>query len=282
MLKKFIKAFVIIFAVIFVINIIRYYSSKGNVALIKISGIITDSKAKSWIDEIHNAKSNDSYKAVLIVINSPGGSANASERLYIAIKNLNKTKPVVALIDDIGASGAYYAAVGADKIVAYPTSVVGSIGVLFETVNVSGLSEKLGISSFVVKSGKVKDAGNPLRKPTKADIAMLQDVVNGIYEQFLSDVAKSRHIKEDVLRKYADGRVFYAKKALKIGLIDAVGTKATAENIIKKKAHIKHIELSKLESNKSFLSGLTDSEFFYFLNYLRFKFLPTAKAVFYD
>jgi len=281
-LKKFIKAFVIIFAFIFVINIIRYYSNQGNVALVKISGIITDSKAKNWITEIHNAKSNSSYKAVLIVINSPGGSANASERLYLAIKNLNKAKPVVALIDDIGASGAYYAAVGADKIVAYPTSVVGSIGVLFETINVSGLAKRLGISSFVVKSGVVKDAGNPLRKPTNADIAMLQNVVNGIYEQFLSDVAESRHIKEDVLRQYADGSVFYAKKALKIGLIDMVGTKATAENIIKKKAHIKHIELSELGSNKDFLSRLTDSEFFFFLNYLRFKFEPTAKAVFYD
>ncbi len=282
MLKKFIKAFVIIFAVIFIINVIRYYSNEGNVALIKISGIITDSKARSWIEEIRNAKSNGSYKAVLIVINSPGGSANASERLYIAIKNLNKVKPVVALIDDIGASGAYYAAVGAGKIVAYPTSVVGSIGVLFETVNVSGLSKRLGISSFVVKSGKVKDAGNPLRKPTNADINMLQNVVNGIYEQFLSDVAESRHIKEDILRKYADGSVFYAKKALKIGLIDVVGTKTTAENIIKKIAHIRHIDLSELGSEKSFLSRLTDSEFLYFLNYLRFKFEPTAKAVFYD
>ncbi len=282
MLKKSIKALVILFVVLFIINIFRYYSDTGNVALIKISGIITDSKVKNWIEQLRKAKNNDNCKAVLLRINSPGGGANASERLFMAIRSVNKSKPVVALIEDIGASGAYYAACGAGKIVAYPTSVVGSIGVLFETLNVSRLADKLGISSFVIKSGKVKDAGNPFREPTKADITMLQNVVNGIYEQFLSDVSKSRHIKIEDLRKYADGSVFCAKEALKIGLIDKIGSKKTAEDIIKKEAGIKHITFTEAEEQKSIVSRLIGSRFSFFANYLIFKLKPTAKTIFYD
>ncbi len=282
MLKKSIKAVAIIFVIIFIFNLIRYYTIGGNVALIKLSGIITDSKTQKWITQIQEAENDTSYKAILIEINSPGGAANASERLYLSIKNANKVKPVVALIEDIGASGAYYAACGAGKIVAYPTSVVGSIGVLFETLNVSKLAKKLGISSFVVKSGEVKDAGNPFRKPTQADINMLQSVVNGIYNQFLSDVAQSRNIKKNILKQYANGSVFCAKKALYIGLIDKIGSIQTAKEIIKKEANLKNVTFSTLENNKSVFEELIGSKFSFFLDYLRFKLSPTAKTVFYD
>ncbi len=282
MLKKSITIFVLIFIVIFIINIVYYYSNKGNVAVIKIDGIITNSDASRWIKEIKAVQSDSGYKAILIEINSPGGSANASEKLYLAIKKADKTKPVIAMIEALGASGAYYAACGARKIVAYPTSVVGSIGVLFETLNISGLAGKIGISSFVVKSGKVKDVGNPFRKPTEADKAMLQRVVNGIYKQFLDDVAQSRHIKPKVLKQYANGSVFAAEDALKIGLIDAVGSMEKTKNILKKESGIKSIRFTFIRKNKSIVGSLIGERFSFFLDYIKFKLTPSVKAIFYD
>ncbi len=282
MLKKSITIFFVIFIVIFIINIVYYYSNKGNVAVINIDGIITNSDASRWIKQIKDVQSDSGYKAILIKINSPGGSANASEKLYLAIKKADKTKPVVAIIGALGASGAYYAACGARKIVAYPTSVVGSIGVLFETLNISGLADKIGISSFVVKSGKIKDVGNPFRKPTEADKAMLQRVVNGIYKQFLDDVAQSRHIKPEVLKKYANGSVFAADDALKIGLIDAVGSMEKAKNILKKESGIKSIRFTFIRKNKSIVGNLIGERFSFFLDYIEFKLTPSVKAIFYD
>ena len=136
-MKKFIKYSVILVVIIFLINVVYFSLNVPNVALIKIDGIITTSKADDIVKAINKAKNSPSIKAILVEIDSPGGEACSSQRIYLALKNASKTKPTVALIKTIGASGAYFAACGADKIVSYPTSTVGSIGVIFETINFS-------------------------------------------------------------------------------------------------------------------------------------------------
>jgi protease-4 len=269
--------------VIFVINLI-YYSNKvvPNVALVEISGVINQANTDKWIKQLKQVKKNIRYKGLIIKINSPGGLANASERLYDAIREVGKKKPVVALVEDVCASGAYYAACGAKTIVAYPTSIIGSIGVIFEVLNVSSLSKKVGISSFVVKSGKVKDAGNPFRKPNKDDINMLQRAVDGIYFEFLSAVSKSRNIKIDKLRKYADGSVFAAKDALKIGLIDGLGGYESAKNELKKQAGIKTVSIEKLKEKKKILQEIFGSRVYFLFDYLNLLLKPSIKAILYD
>ncbi len=282
MLKKYIKIFAIVFIVIFILNVLYYYKNKDNVALIKIYGIINAGSAQNYLKAIREATNNDVYKAVFIKINSPGGSANASEKLFIAIKKANKVKPVVVLIEGLGASGAYYAACGARTIVAYPTSVIGSIGVIFESLNVSKLARKIGVSSFVIKSGEVKDAGNPFREPTKADVQMLQRVVNGVYNEFLNDVAESRNIDLNVLKRYADGSVFSARDALSIGLIDKVGFEDTAKNIIKKEAHIDYVHTYEMKENRNIMRYIFGNNILFGLDYIKLRFTPVVKTIFYD
>ncbi len=283
MVKRSIKFFLILFLSIFIINFIYYYTKKPyNAALIKISGVINEESTNTWIRQIKKVKKNREYKAVMIEINSPGGSANASERLFIAIKDMNQEKPVVVLVKGVCASGAYYAACGARKIVAYPTSIVGSIGVLFESVNISKLSNKVGVSAFVVKSGKVKDVGNPFREPTIEDKIMLQRVVNGIYDAFLTTVSTSRHINKEKLKQYADGSVFCAKDALKIGLIDSIGDEDAAIGILKQISGLKEINFYEVKPKKSIIKELLGEKVSFLVDYMYMLLNPSVKAIFYD
>ncbi len=248
-----VKIIIALFFLVFVANVVVLSIERGNVALIKISGIIDSQKVKGWIDDIKSVENDDGYKGVILEINSPGGGACASERLYMAVRRLSRVKPTVALIDSLGASGAYFVSCGADKIVAYPASVVGSIGVVFERLNVSALSKKLGVSAFVVKSGPLKDVGNPFRPPTRQDRKMLQEVVNSIYMVFLKAVSKSRHIPLDKLKPYANGSVFSGVSALRMGLVDSVDGRRGAINEIKALAHIRSVSIDVFKPRKTIL-----------------------------
>ena len=274
MIKKIIKYGIGIFVIIFIANIVYFYSQAGNVALIKIDGIITTKKANELIEAINKAKEDSEIKAILIKINSGGGEAVASQRLFLAIKEVSKTKFTVALIEDIGASGAYYAACGADKIISYPASIVGSIGVIFETINVSKLAEKSGVSLFVVKTGKVKDIGNPFREPTEEDKNMIKNLLNSVYEQFLNAVSTSRHIPIKKLKQIADGSVFSGIQAKKLKLVDSTGGLEEAKKLIEE--NIK--EPAKFESfnkQKNSLSKLLNETF----NYMELLSKPSIKMM---
>ena len=274
MIKKIIKYGIGIFVIIFIANIVYFYSQAGNVALIKIDSIITTKKANELIEAINKAKEDSEIKAILIKINSGGGEAVASQRLFLAIKEVSKTKFTVALIEDIGASGAYYAACGADKIISYPASIVGSIGVIFETINVSKLAEKSGVSLFVVKTGKVKDIGNPFREPTEEDKNMIKNLLNSVYEQFLNAVSTSRHIPIKKLKQIADGSVFSGIQAKKLKLVDSTGGLEEAKKLIEE--NIK--EPAKFESfnkQKNSLSKLLNETF----NYMELLSKPSIKMM---
>jgi protease-4 len=162
---------------------------------------------------------------VVLRINSPGGTVTASDILYHEITRFKMRRkiPVVASILDVGASGGYYVALAADRIVAHPTTVTGSIGVLMLTVNASGLLEKIGVSANYVKSGEFKDMGSPFRAIRPEERALFQDLIDRFYGRFVELVARSRKLDEARVRSIADGRVHTAAEAIQLGLVDQIG-----------------------------------------------------------
>ncbi|MBI5344615.1 MAG: signal peptide peptidase SppA [Deltaproteobacteria bacterium] len=203
--------------------------SREKVAVVKLEGIITD--PADITREIKSYEERDDVRAVVIRINSPGGAVGPSQEIYSEIKRLRKKKPVVASMGAIAASGGYYAAVGADRIVANPGTITGSIGVLVEFVNASELLNKIGLKGYVVKSGKFKDTGSPFRKMEASETALLQSVINDVNKQFAAAVADGRKMKiEDVVR-IADGRIFTGAQAIELGLVDALGDLTDAINL---------------------------------------------------
>lgn len=278
-IKNIIKVLLAIFIVIFIVNIILYSSSGNYAAVIRIDGIINDAKANEWIETLNGARNDPNCKGILIKVNSPGGGACASERLYGVIKKINAVKPVVVLIESVGASGGYFISCGAEKIVCYPTSITGSIGVIFETINISRLAKNLGISDFTIKSGDVKDVGNPFRKPTNKDRAMLQNVINSVYSEFFNVVSSSRHINPDILKKYADGSVFSGKEALQIGLVDSIGGESAAKSILRKKTKIQNINFRIINKKESVLRGIVGEKIFNIIDHLNILFTPKINTM---
>lgn len=232
------------------------YRSPGwvsdRIAIIEISGVLINAHAPSLFSEGEhpvsmaveklNAVAEDRrVKAVVLRINSPGGSVTASDSMYQEILAFKKKtgKPVVAYFQDVAASGAYYLACAADEVIAQRTTVTGSIGVIMQMVDFTETMTKLGIASDAIKSGPYKDAGSPLR-PMKADERKLfQGLVDGFYQQFVDVVAAGRpKLSRSDVEKLADGRVYNAQQALEAGLIDRIGTLTEAIDVAKKRAGI--------------------------------------------
>lgn len=164
-------------------------------------------------------------KALVVRINSPGGSVAASQEIYKGLLSLKKKgKKVVISVGDIATSGAYYIACAGDKIIADEGSIVGSIGVIFFFCNIENLMEKVGVKFNVIKSGKYKDIGSFARKMTDEEKEILQELINKTFLQFFKAVSKGRKIEEERLKEIADGRVFIGESAKEFGLIDEIGT----------------------------------------------------------
>ncbi len=176
-------------------------------------------------EEIEKAERDDHVRALVLRINSPGGTVTASDILYHELVGLKERRkiPVVAAILDVGASGGYYVALAADRIVAHPTTVTGSIGVLMLTVNAGGLLEKIGVSASYIKSGEFKDMGSPFRALRPEERVIFQELIDRFYGRFVGLVARSRRLDEARVRAFADGRVYTASEALDLGLVDRIG-----------------------------------------------------------
>lgn len=176
-------------------------------------------------EELEKAEADERVRAVVLRINSPGGTVTASDILYHEISRFKARRkvPVIASILDVGASGGYYVALAADRIVAHPTTVTGSIGVLMLTVNSAGLLEKIGVSASYIKSGQYKDMGNPFRGLTAEERALFQELIDRLYGRFVELVARERRLDEARVRAFADGRVYTAQEALSLGLVDRLG-----------------------------------------------------------
>lgn len=197
------------------------YPAGDKVAVVEIAGIISD--PTDVCRELDGHGENKAVKAVVIRINSPGGAVGPSQEIHGCIMRLRKTKAVVASMGSIAASGGYYAASAANKIVANPGTITGSIGVIVEFVNASELLSKIGLKGYVVKSGRFKDVGSPFRKMEAEETEYLQAVIDGINSQFIKAVAEGRGLKEDDVRAIADGRIFTGEQAKSLGLVDQTG-----------------------------------------------------------
>jgi protease-4 len=192
-----------------------------------------------FIEKLDKAKEDPNVKAVVLRINSPGGGVTASDIMHRKLRRFAEEKqvPVVAVLEDVGASGAYYLACGADTILAHETSVVGSIGVMVQTVSFSGTMKKLGIEAEAVTSGSRKDMASPLKPLDKEDLAILQGIVDEYYQRFLGVVARGRpELESEAIKKLADGRVFTGRQAKANGLIDDCGYLDDAIELAKTKS----------------------------------------------
>jgi len=175
------------------------------------------------LKQIRRFEEDDSLKAVVVRIDSPGGAVGTSQELHDEVKRLATKKVVVCSMGDLAASGGFYVAVACPKIVATPGTLTGSIGVISQFPNLRGIAQRLDFKMETVKSGPLKDAGNPFRDMTPADRAYWQALVDGVYQQFLSAVAEGRKLPLEKVRPIADGRVMTGAEAKERGLVDALG-----------------------------------------------------------
>lgn len=209
----------------------------GKVGVIEINGVLaeggsssvlaaTGSNAEKIMETIREAGKRKDIKALVLRVNSPGGTSVAAQEVGIELDRFRKTgKPVVTSMGDVCASGGYWVACSTDRIVANPATLTGSIGVIMEYANLEGLYGKLGIRQEVIKSGTHKDIGSPNRELTPEERKLLQDIVNDSYDQFLDQVEKGRKgkISRAELVKIADGRIMDGRHAKELGLVDELG-----------------------------------------------------------
>jgi protease IV len=192
-----------------------------HVGIVEVEGAITD--GSTCLKELKQFRKNKDVKAIVLRIDSPGGAIGPSQEIYREVMKTKSVKPVIASMGTLAASGGYYIASGATGIMANPGTITGSIGVIMEYANVEQLLSKIGLSPVVIKSGKLKDAGSPLRAMTKEEVDYLQNFVSKLHSQFISDVAKGRGMEEAGVINIADGRILSGSTAQELGLVDRMG-----------------------------------------------------------
>ena len=224
-------------------------TGKDKVLMIDVSGVISSENKDGFYsspgmlatvkEELERAAKHERVKAIVLRINSPGGTVTASDIIYHELKHFKTSRkiPIVASIMDVGASGGYYIAAAADAVLAHPSSVTGSIGVIMLTVNARGLLEKVGVETNAVTSGPRKDMGSPFRAMLPEERAIFQGVIDGFYQRFLQVVQEGRPgLTGETIKKLADGRIYSGDQAKSSGLVDEIGYLDDAIELAKKKA----------------------------------------------
>ena len=197
------------------------FSSKEGVGIVELKGLIVSSE--QTLKHLTEFRHDPNVKSIVLRIDSPGGSVGASQEIYKEVMRTNEVKPVIASMGSMGASGGYYAALGAENIIANPGTMTGSIGVIVKFPNLEGLFEKIGYRSEVIKSGPLKDVGASNRPMSEEERKLMQDLIDNVYGQFVRDIAAARGMEEDIIQELADGRVYTGEQALEVGLIDNLG-----------------------------------------------------------
>jgi protease-4 len=228
-------------------------SGSAKIVLMDLSGVISEEPLVSLgaqaprvsllarvREELQKAEDDDRVQALVVRINSPGGTATASDIVYRELSAFKARRkiPVIAAIMDVGASGGYYVALAADTIVAHPTTVTGSIGVVMLTLNAEGLLQKVGVAPLAIKSGAKKDMGSPFRGLSDEERQIFQGFIDDLYGRFVSLIVKERRIPEDQVRAFADGRIYTAQQAKALGLVDRVGYLEEAVEAAKQAARL--------------------------------------------
>lgn len=264
-------------------------TNANKIAVIELNGTIetssetsifsSDTNATGMLKSLRLAKEDKEIKGVILKINSPGGTVAMSQNIYNQIMSIRQIKPVIAVLDDVAASGGYYIASAADRIVAQDGTLTGSIGVILSFMDYHNLLiNKLDINSVVIKSGKYKDIGSPTRQMTDEEKELMQNIVNDSYSQFLDAIRQGRiqrnddysaakvDLSEDILVSHADGRVFTGRQAKELGFVDSTGDIDTAKSMIesmvkekfKSSLPVKLIVYNKKNAFSEYLSGMTE------------------------
>jgi protease-4 len=207
----------------------KTFSLNDKVGVVSVNGIIYDSMEIT--EQLEDFGRDDSIVAVVLRIDSPGGGVAASQEIYDAVIELKKKKKVVASMGSVAASGGLLIACAADKIVANAGTITGSISAIMQFANIEELLKKIGLKSSVVKSGKYKDIGSPLRDMTPEERKIIQDLIDDIYNQFVDVIVRDRNIPRKQVVAIADGRVFTGRKAKEYGLVDYLGDMGSAAKI---------------------------------------------------
>lgn len=236
------------------------------VAVIRLNGTISGDPGGSFStggitpglveSQLARAAADPDVKAVVLRINSPGGSVVASNQIYHMVKDFEK--PVVVWMDEMAASGGYYIACGADYVVAHPDTLTGSIGVISQFINADDLLNEVGVDVIVITTGPHKDTGSLFRDMTEEEQAYWQSIIDEVYDEFVGVVAEGRDLPEETVRELADGSVYTGRQALELGLVDAVGL---PEDAVAKAAELGGIKgeprVIEMETLPSFLEALT-------------------------
>ncbi|MBI4063271.1 MAG: signal peptide peptidase SppA [Elusimicrobia bacterium] len=259
------------------------------IGLVKLDGLIAMDRQGFWGDtmidrtrkSLERLAKKKQVKAIVLRINSPGGTVAASQELYRAIGELRKkhNKPIIALLGDVAASGGYYVACACDKIVAEPGTITGSIGVIFQTTHFDALAKRFGVGFNTIKSGLYKDIGNPARPMTLEERRILQSLVDTAYKQFVKAVADGRGYDFDRAKKLADGRIMIGEGAQAVGLVDEISGHAGAIRLAKELGKIKgepkiirDVDFRE-DLIEELLQGRADLQF---LNFLQKKAVPAS------
>lgn len=248
------------------VSFVKESNSKDVIAILYAEGSINNGSGKDgitdkrYVKEIEKLKDNDKIKAVVFRVNSPGGSAYASEQIWKAITDLKAKKPVVVSMGDYAASGGYYIACNASKIIAQPNTLTGSIGIFGMFPNFEGLTKKVGLSFDNVKTNKFADFGDATRPMRPEEKVILQQYIEHGYDLFLTRCSEGRNIPKDSLDHIAQGRVWTGNQALKIGLVDALGNIDTAIQEAAKLAKLDDYSLQDYPKKVDFLESLLSNQ----------------------
>ncbi len=222
---------------------------KKKIAIIPIEGTIVNARTPSLMgsgenaislltQQLQRAEKDPNVVAVVLRINSPGGTVTASDTAYQLISDFKKRtgKPVIASVQELCASGGYYAALAADEIVVQPTSVVGSIGVIFTSFDIEGTLNKIGARSYIIKSGQLKDMASPFKAMREEERQVIQAMIMDYFNRFVGVVQTRRELQEVDVNRINDGRVFTGEQALRLKLVDRPGTLDDALDLARQKA----------------------------------------------
>ena len=236
--------------------------SKNEILHLEINGIIMN--GKKFLHNLKKYSKEESVKAIVVEINSPGGAVGPSQEIYYELIRAKKEtkKPIICVSTGLMASGGYYSALGCDQILVAPGAMIGSIGVIMEFANLEDLYSWAKIKRFTITSGKFKDSGSEYRAMRDDEKQLFQDMINEVYEQFRDTVAAARKLKVDIVSQYADGRVMTGSTAVKLGFADVEGTFEDAVRMAAQKAKLGddyHLFKPKKEKN-TFFDLLMDND----------------------
>ncbi|MFN3568023.1 MAG: signal peptide peptidase SppA [Caldimicrobium sp.] len=260
----FFGGIILFFLLLFFISsfVFFFYESKplrgDKIAILEVNGVIL--QAEPYLSALREIKERKDIKAVVLRIDSPGGSVSACQEIFEELKSLKGKKPLIVSMGGVAASGGLYLALAGEKIYVNPGSITGSIGVIIQLPNLEKLMEKIGISTETIKSGEFKDTGTSFRKLTPREKEYLQNLVNTLHSQFVSAVSEERKIPLEQVKAIADGRVFTGEEAIKLKLADEIGNFYKAVDFAKERARLKDALLVYFPEKKGFVKKLIEGK----------------------